>query len=475
MRVFSLRIICLLLVAAGSSLVSAGQKPNILFIAIDDLNDWVGCLGGHPQAKTPNIDALAARGVNFTNAHCQAPICNCSRVSMLLGKLPSTTGMYFLAPDFRKADRTKDEETVFQFFRRHGYYASTRGKVFHGQDPASFDHIEPVSGWRQDKTRLAKKWRKANALWDWGQVNIPDEEQVDYKTAQWAADKLPTLASQEKPFFLAVGFSLPHVPIYASKKWCDLHPLDGIQLPATLATDRDDLSEYSRQLTINPTAPRQEWMVENDEWKPAVQAYLASSSFVDSLIGTMLDSLHKSGAADRTIVVLWSDHGFHLGEKLRWAKRSLWEESTRVPLIFAGPGIPGGTCSRAVGLIDVFPTLAEHCGLPDKSDLEGRSLSPLLKDPTQRWERPALTTFGPNNHAVRTDHWRYIRYSDGSEELYDHRTDPDEWNNVASDPQHVALIASLKAWLPTTNVPPLPGSRGADSPLYSDSRQGREK
>ena len=190
-----LRFGCLLLVISQCTLEAAEQKPNILFIAIDDLNDWVGCLGGHPQAKTPNIDALAARGVNFNNAHCQAPICNCSRVSMLLGKLPSTTGMYFLAPDFRNAERTKNEETVFQYFRRHGYYASTRGKVFHGKDEASFDHIEPSSGWRKDKKRLAKKWPKTNALWDWGQVDVPDSDQHDYLTAERAASFGSSLAA----------------------------------------------------------------------------------------------------------------------------------------------------------------------------------------------------------------------------------------------------------------------------------------
>ena len=449
--------------------LSAAQPPNVLFIAIDDLNDWVGCLGGHPQIRTPHIDSLAASGVNFTNAHCQAPICNCSRVSMLLGKLPSTTGMYFLAPNFRQVDGTKDAETLFQYFRRHGYYASTRGKIFHGKvDQQSFDHVEPTTGWRRGKEKISYKVPKSNPLWDWGQVDIPDEEQRDYLTAEWAAHELPKLAKQKKPFFLAVGFHLPHVPIYASKKWFDMYPLDKVQLPPSLPTDRDDLSDYSQLLTVNPTGPRHAWMVENKEWKHAVQAYLASNSFVDSLVGMVLDGLQESGAADNTIVVLWSDHGFHLGEKLRWAKRTLWEETTRVPLILAGPGISSGNCSRPVGLLDVFPTLAELCELPVRDDLEGQSLTPLLNNPVRKWNRPALTTFGPNNHTLRTDNWRYIRYSDGSEELYDHRKDPNEWRNLAADPQHGKLIDRLRRWLPNTNVAPLPGSRGSDSPLYGE-------
>lgn len=466
-RFFTGVIIGLLL--GNTNVLQAAERPNVLFISIDDLNDWVGCLGGHPQVKTPNIDALAARGINFTNAHCQAPICNCSRVSLLLGKLPSTTGMYFLAPNFREAEGTKNEITLPQYFRQHGYYTTTRGKIFHGKtDAASFDHIERPTGWRRGNEKLRYKLPNTNPLWDWGQVDVPDEEQRDFQTAAWAAEELPKLAERDEPFFLAVGFHLPHVPIYASKKWFNMYPLDTVQLPPSLKNDLRDLSNYSQQLTLNPTGPRHSWMVANDEWKHAVQAYLATNSFVDSLVGTVLKGLKASGEADSTIIVLWSDHGFHLGEKHRWAKRSLWEETTRVPMIFAGPGISSGECSRSVGLLDIFPTLNELCQLPPKEDLEGRSLQPLLKNPSQQWDRPALTTFGPNNHTLRTDNWRYTMYSDGSEELYDHKVDPNEWNNLAQAPQHSEMIKKLKRWLPNKNVAPLPGSRGSDSPLYGE-------
>jgi arylsulfatase A-like enzyme len=464
--------------AFSSTYADTPAPPNVLFISIDDLNDWLGCYGGHPQVKTPHIDALADRGVTFTNAHCQAPICNPSRVSMLLGKLPSTTGMYFLAPNFRSVEGTKNEETIFQTFRKGGYHLSTMGKIFHGKaDGLSFDHVEKTRGWRRGETKLRYTLPNTNPLWDWGQVDVPDEEQRDHQTAAWAADEIPKLAKGDKPFFLAVGFHLPHVPIYASKKWFDLYPLDEVQLPETLATDRDDLSEYAQQLTLNPTGPRHDWMVENDEWRHAVRAYLAANSFVDHLVGMLLDSLESSDAADNTIVVLWSDHGFHLGEKLRWAKRTLWEETTRVPLIVAGPeslGISSGEqCPRPVGLIDVYPTLLELAGLPEKSDLEGVSLKPLLKNPKAEWKRPTLCTFGPNNHSLRSDDWRYTIYDDGSEELYDHRSDPNEWYNLAADPAMLtdelsAVIADLKTHLPTTNVAPLPGSAGSDSPIYGE-------
>ena len=232
-------ILHLLLVSVCAVLPVTAQDdtstpPNILFISIDDLNDWLGCYAGHPQVKTPHIDALANRGVTFNNAHCQAPICNPSRVSMLLGKLPSTTGMYFLAPNFRGVEGTKNEETIFQTFRKGGYHLSTMGKIFHGKvDGLSFDHVEKGRGWRRDKEKIRYTIPGSHPSWDWGQVDVPDEEQRDHQTAAWAAAEIPKLAKGNKPFFLAVGFHLPHVPIYASKKWFDLYPLDEIELPET--------------------------------------------------------------------------------------------------------------------------------------------------------------------------------------------------------------------------------------------------
>lgn len=450
----------------------AADRPNVLFIAIDDLNDWVGCFGGHPQVQTPHIDKLAERGVLFSNAHCQAPICNPSRVSLILGKLPSTTGMYFLGPNFRSVDGTKNEETMFQFFRKHGYHTSTMGKIFHGAvDEASFDHIQKASGWTKGKEKVRFTIPGSHPGWDWGEVDVPDEDMLDYRTATWAAKELPELAKKEEPFFLAVGFHLPHVPIYASKKWFDLYPLGDIQLPAAIPGDRDDLPEIAKELTLNPTAPRHEWMVENDESRHAVRAYLAATSFVDDLIGKILDGLEKSGEADNTIIVLWGDHGFHLGEKQRWAKRTLWEETTRVPLIISAPGMKkGGRSARPVGLIDLFPTLTDLCGLPAKNDLEGQSLGTLLKNPDARWDRPALCTFGPDNHSLRSERWRYTVYADGSEELYDHENDPHEWNNLAGDPKFTKVITGLKKFLPKLNADPLPGSSGSDSPLYGEGK-----
>lgn len=459
------------------TVVSGKDRPNVLFIAIDDLNDWLGCYDGHPQVITPHIDKLADEGVLFSNAHCQAPICNPSRVSVFLGKLPSTTGMYFLGPNFRTVDGTKDEETMFQYFRRNGYYLSTMGKIFHGPaDIASFDHIQPSSGWIRGKEKVRYTVPGSHPSWDWGEVDVPDGDMRDYHTAAWAREALPELATRRKPFFLAVGFSLPHVPIYASKKWFDLYPLGDVQLPPARPDDRDDLPEIAKQLTLNPTPPQHEWMVENDESRHAVRAYLAANSFVDHLVGMVLEGLETSGAADNTIVILWSDHGFHLGEKQRWAKRTLWEETTRVPLIISAPGLARGERSnRPVGLIDLFPTLNELCGLPAKEDLEGVSLKSLLKDPSSDWNRPALCTFGPNNHSLRSERWRYTRYADGSEELYDHDNDPHEWNNLAGDLKFKTVVAGFQKFLPTLNVEPLPGSAGSDSPLYGEGKISMEE
>lgn len=455
---------------------AAGEdsRPNVLFIAIDDLNDWVGCYGGHPQVKTPNIDRLAKRGVLFENAQCQAPICNPSRASLITGLLPSTTGIYFLQPGFRSVKRTQDAETLFQYFQNHGYHTTTRGKIFHGRmddiDKASFDEISNATGGApRPKKGLSRNKAKAPSLWDWGAWYENDEEVRDYRTAKWAAGRFEKLAKKEKPFFMALGFSLPHVPLYVPQKWFDMYPREKVILPVTSKDDLDGISKYAIRLTHSGAAPRHSWMVENNEFAHAVQAYLACISFVDHCVGIALDGLDESGAAENTVIVLWSDHGFHLGEKERWAKRSLWEESARSPLIFAGLGCKKDQRSvRPVGLIDMYPTLVDLCGLPEKKGLEGVSLRRLLENPDAEWNKPALTTFGPNNHALRSERWRYIRYDDGSEELYDHRKDPDERTNLAANAEYAKVIADFAKWLPKVNVPPVPGSNGSGTSIYHE-------
>ncbi len=459
---FFLSLLGVALLSAFSP-ASAATPPNVLFISIDDLNDWIGCLGGHPQAKTPNMDRLAARGTNFTNAHCQAPLCNPSRTSLLTGLRPSTTGVYGLAPWFRTSEQFKDQETLFQYFHKHGYTTLSTGKIFHGGYPPKEARPSEVDVWGpagviqpRPKVKFVKT-PDAIALMDWGVYPETDEKCFDYENATWAVEQLTS--PPKAPFFMAVGFQHPHVPCYAPQKWFDLYPEATLKLPPVKDDDRDDLPRFASYLHWKLPEPRLKWLRESNQWQPLVRAYLASISFVDDQVGRVLAALEASGLEKNTIVVLWSDHGWHLGEKGITGKNTLWERSTRVPLIFAGPGIASGAkCNRPAELLDIYPTLVEACALPKKDGLEGISLLPQLKDAMAPRERPAITTHNAGNHTARSETWRYIRYADGSEELYDEVTDPHEWTNLAASPKHEAIKKSLAKWLPAKSAPPLPGS-----------------
>ncbi len=460
----ALVIACL---SANGSPAGEGKasKPNVLFIAIDDFNDWLACLAGHPQVKTPHIDRLARRGTLFSNAHCQAPLCNPSRTSVLTGLRPSTTGVYALNPWVRTSPRYQDAVSLPQHFAANGYATLTTGKVWHDAYPPKEGRANgkefTVWGYHGGfQPRPARKFVQtpANiALMDWGVFPRRDEEQDDWKVADWAIDQLKKPPS--KPFFLSVGLRHPHVPCYATQKWFDLYPEETLVLPPVKEDDRDDTPRFSWYLHWKLPEPRLAWLKQAKQWRPLVRSYLASISFVDSQVGRVLDALDASGLADRTVVVLWSDHGWHLGEKGITGKNSLWERSTHVPLVFAGPGITSGArCDRPAELLDLYPTLTELCGLPARTGLEGHSLTPQLKDARAQRTWPAITTHGPNNHSIRTERWRYIRYADGSEELYDRAGDPNEWTNRASDPKAAEIKRELARWLPKENAPPLPGS-----------------
>lgn len=438
---------------------AAEKRPNVLFITVDDLNDWVGVLGGHPQAKTPNIDRLARRGVLFTNAHCQAPICNPSRPCMLTSRLPSSTGLYFLSPNFRQSDVLKNAVTMPEQFAAEGYRTLGVGKIFHGGDKNFFQSYGGKFGGFGPRPKEKISYPIGHPLWDWGAFPETDAQVPDTKIATWAIEQLQK--KHDKPFFLAVGFYRPHVPLFAPPKWFAMHPLDSVQLPKVIAGDRDDLTSYGKDITLGTPAPPHRWFVENKQWKHAVQSYLACVSFADSCVGRVLDALDASGQADNTIVVLCGDHGWHLGEKERWAKRSLWERSTKVPMIVSVPGLKHNVRSdQPVSLIDLYPTLIDLCRLKPNPKHEGHRLTPLLHDPQADWSHMAITTFGPHNHAVRSRYWRYIRYGDGSEELYDHRRDDNEWRNVASDPQNAKVLAEHRRHLPKVNLPPVKNVAG---------------
>jgi choline-sulfatase len=444
---------------------AALDRPNVLLIAIDDLNDWVGCLDGHPRVRTPHMDRLALRGTVFLNAHCQSPVCNPSRTSFLTGLRPTTTGVYGLSPWFRSSGKWNDHRTVFQYFREHGYRTMTTGKVFHDAFPPKAQRRDgsEVDEWGfhgsfapRPPERIVPGLR--HRLVDWGVYPERDELQDDWKVADWAIARLK--APPSEPFFLSVGFRHPHVPLFATQKWFDQYSGDDDLLPPVKEDDRWDTPRFSWFLHWKLPEPRLEWIRSQHQWHNKVRAYLASVSFVDAMVGRVLEQLAASGLAERTVVVLLSDHGYHLGEKLISGKNTLWDRSTRVPLIFAGPGVRRrARSSRPAELLDVYPTLAALCGLPAPSGLDGHSLVPQLRDPSAPRPWPAITTHGPDSHGVRNERYRYIRYADGSEELYDMAQDPNEWFNLAAERQHAATKTRLAAMLPESSAPPMLGSR----------------
>jgi choline-sulfatase len=457
----------------------AADKPNILFIAIDDQNDWIGHMGGHPMAKTPHLDKLAARGTTFLNAHCNAPLCNPSRTSLLLGLRPSSTGIYGLSPWFRTVSALKDRVALPQHFANHGYSTAATGKIYHGgigsgagkgkgkgrskeaHEP-EFQVTAPYGGVgsKPPQKLIPATPMGNNPLMDWGvwPLDNDDTGKGDYQVASWTVDQIKA-APKEKPFFLAAGFFLPHVPCYATQKWFDLYPDDDSVLPKVLETDRDDTPRFSWNLHWELPEPRLKWVKENNQWRNLVRSYLACTSFVDAQIGRLMTALDEAGIADNTIIVLWGDHGWHLGEKGITGKNTLWDRGTKVPLIFAGPGIkPSQRCTQPAELMDIYPTLIELAGLPGRDDLEGVSLLPQLKNASSKKERPAITTHNQGNHGIRSERWRYIHYADGSEELYDMQKDPNEWLNLAGNSEYAAIIADHKKWLPKVDLPPAPNS-----------------
>jgi arylsulfatase A-like enzyme len=414
------------------------SKPNILFISIDDLNDWVGVLGGYPGVQTPNIDRLAERGTLFSNAHAAVPMCNGSRTAIFTGLKPTTTGIYGNNQDWRQT--RPDLVSIPEYFRENGYETIGSGKVFcndiSGKAIELFDqYFKPKAHVKNPNTKPFR----------YGPLDVPVGKTFDGQVADFASNYLQ--GKHDKPFFLSVGFYRPHIPLSVPKKYFDLYPLDSVKIPQVPKNDLDDVPPEGKRLAEGIGI--HEKIVKMGNWQEIVQAYLASISSIDAMTGKLLDALEKSDYADNTIVVLWSDHGWHLGEKLHWKKQTLWEEATRVPLIISAPGVtnPGDVSSQAVSLLDLYPTLVELAGLPEKKDLEGESLVPLIKYPNYDRKTPAITLW-EESLAVRTEDWRYIRYFDGSEELYDHKNDPRELVNLANKPEYSGVKKELAEWLP---------------------------
>ena len=440
------------------------ERPNVLFIAVDDLNDWIGCMGGHPQAQTPNIDRLADEGVLFLNAHCQAPICGPSRASIMTGLAPWTTGIYLQISDtnIKKANpATKAAVFMPDWFEQQGYKTMGAGKIYHKGDQANtFDEFSGGSKFGpRPKQRI--KWPvpgvPTGTSTDWGAFPERDDQMPDFETAEYVVGKLKE--KHDKPFFLAAGFVRPHVPWHVPQKWFDLYPVETIQTPPYKKDDLDDIPEIGRRIADMPMMPTTEWAIENNEWENIVQAYLACTTFADAQVGKVLDALRESEYADNTVVVLWADHGYHLGEKNRFAKQAFWERDTRTVLMFKAPGFSAGkTCDAPAQLLDIYPTLLELCGLPRNPQNEGRSLVSLLKNPQAEWNHFAITAYGQDNFSMRSPTHRYIVYEDGSEELYDMMDDPNEWNNLAMNPESEAIKTHFKAACPPAPVPLSPVS-----------------
>ena len=446
----------------------AAGRPNVLFIAIDDLNDWVGCLGGHPDVRTPNLDRLARRGVLFSNAHCAAPLCNPSRAALMTGVRPSTSGVYTNRQPMRQSPVLRDAVTLSQHFMAHDYRVIGGGKIYHGlfPDPASWQAYFPSQTRNQPPSPQPPR-RPLNGIpdtahFDWGPLDVGDEEMGDWQTASWAISELEK--AHDRPFFLACGIFRPHLPWYVPAKYFDMYPPDKITLPTVKEDDLDDVPPIGREMANANDDHRR--VIEHGQWRKAVSAYLASITFADACVGRVIEALDASRYAKNTAVVLWSDHGWHLGEKLHWRKFALWEEATRNVLTISAPGVtqPGGRCGRSVNLLDIYPTLIDLCGLAPRKGLEGASLMPLLRKPQAVWDRPAVTTYGRNNHSVRDERWRYIRYRDGTEELYDHTQDELEWRNLAGRPELADVKRNLARWLPGVNAPDSPTVRANQRP-----------
>ena len=432
---------------------NSGVRPNILFIPVDDLNHWCGYTGRNKQAKTPNIDRLSRMGVSFTNAHCAAPACGPSRAAVFSGMRPSTTGCYKNA-DFTPLNWKQyipEGISLNATFKKAGYTVMGTGKTYHISETKHMKVLY-ASEW-DEYPKSAKPYgggaKKFEGYFDPLPIDMKDEDLSDWHSVSYCVEQLQK--EHEKPFFLACGLVKPHLPWAVPRKYYDMFPRDEIELPPHLENDLDDIPEAGKNIGNKADHPK---FLESGRWKDAVRSYLATIAYTDACVGRLLDALEKSDYKDNTIIVLWGDHGWHLGEKERWRKFTLWEEATRAPMIWYVPGITksGTVCHKPVDFMSIYPTLCELAGVKTPDHVEGKSIIPLLKNPDARWDSAAITTDGYMNHAVRTERWRYIRYSNGNEELYDHSKDEYEWKNLAKNPAYTADIKRLSAFLPKTNA-----------------------
>ena len=465
------------------------KRYNVLFIAVDDLNDWVGCLGGNPQAITPNMDRLAKEQAMVMNkAYCASTVCCPSRSALLTGKRAASTGVYGNGQNLKNAAKAKDVVTLPEFFGKNGYSTLSAGKIFHKHATATgldegqwaFQEFAHPGGankgmlWEESPSSVlgAKAQEKGQEKGEekevarWGACKAPVEETKDYLACKWAADQFQR-DFDGKPFFLALGISKPHLPWIVPQQFFDLYPLDKIIPVEIFRDDLDDILRKDGKPLFKPGIGFFPAIDKANLHKQAQRAYLANISYVDHCLGVLFEALKKSKYADNTIIMLWGDHGWHLGEKLKYGKTDLWEESDRVPFIVSVPGLtpPGFKCDGVVNLLDMYPTLIELCGLPPNAENEGRSFAPLLKNPKLEWNHPTLTTYQFKNHSLTDGRYRYTWYggkADGAEELYDHSTDPLEHMNLAANSESKEIIARFKKYLPTHDELDSPRNGSAD-------------
>ncbi|GMV96385.1 MAG: iduronate-2-sulfatase [Phycisphaerae bacterium] len=470
MALFALAV---MFAGAPSARAEGPARPNVLFIAVDDLNHWVGHLGRNPQTKTPNLDRLAQRGVTFTRAYCAAPVCNPSRAAVMSGLRPSTTGVYDNGQDWRPV--IPKEKTLTTQFLKAGYNVYGAGKIYHSSVHREGEWTEYFA--RSDGERNLRRHPSAKDDGVGGIRFAPLEgdeaDMPDYRVVNYGLDKLRS--RHDRPFFLAIGLVKPHMPWNVPKKYYDLFPLEQIRLPPHCENDLADVPPAGVRMA-RPEGDHAA-MLRSGRWTEAVQAYLATIAFCDAMVGRLIEGLEQSPYRDNTVVVLWGDHGWHLGEKEHWRKFALWEEAARAPFIWVAPGVtrPGGVCDRPVDFMTLYPTLCELAGVPVPAHVEGPSLVRLLRDPAAPWDRPALTTYHRNNHSFRNEKWRYIRYADGGEELYDHDADPYEWTNLAKDPAYEPIKAGFAGFIPKENAPELPRGGGRARDAGGSGAAGRQR
>lgn len=441
-------------VCVGSAFAadSGPKKPNVLFIAVDDLNDWVGYLGGHPQGHTPNIDTLASEGAAFTHAYCPAPVCGPSRTALMYGISPHKSGSYGHHDIYTPGNLIPKEQLPLNLaFQNSGYYTAGCGKIFHYPEKRGWDEYrKQIKGVAQKtKEKLGERIQLGFGILE----TDSDSDTGDGKLTDWAIEQLQR--QHDKPFFIALGLHKPHLPWDAPRKYFERFDLETVKLPHVPEDDLADVPEagelFARTMVgFSRQNDHKAITAVDGAWEKLVRAYLATSSFADANVGRLLDALDKSAYSKNTIIVLWGDHGWHLGEKEHWRKMSLWERGTKTPFIIKMPGAKanGKRIEAPVSLQDIFPTLVDLCGIQIDQQLDGNSLKPLLMDPSAEWDKPVVISHGPGNFAVRKGTWRLIHYADGSEELYDIEADPGEFANLARNPEHQSKRQELRKHVP---------------------------